>query len=59
MGTKSEKNHVTHCITEFVKAARQAPAIYFAPLRGAVLGVIGQWRKLQASDAGGGTPKAA
>lgn len=32
---------------EFVKAAKQAPAIYFAPLRGAVNGVLGQWRRCQ------------
>lgn len=32
---------------EFIKAAKQAPAIYFAPLRGAVNGVLGQWRRCQ------------
>lgn len=50
---------VEHCLTEFVKAAQQAPAIYFAPVRGAISGVICQWRKLQARDSDGGTPKAA
>ena len=50
---------VEHCLTEFVKAAQQAPAIYFAPVRGAISGVIGQWRKLQSRDSDGGTPKAA
>lgn len=53
------KHHLAVLFAEFVKAARQVPAIYFAPIRGAVMGVISQWRKLQANDAGGGTPKAA
>ncbi|MCT9827480.1 hypothetical protein [Pseudomonas veronii] len=50
---------VEHCLSEFVKAAQQAPAIYFAPVRGAISGVISQWLKLQSRDADGGTPKAA
>lgn len=36
---------------EFVKAASQGPAIYFAPLIGAFAGIVGQWRKTQASKA--------
>lgn len=30
---------------EFAKAARQGPSIYFAPVRGAVMGFLSQWRK--------------
>lgn len=56
-GNKS--TFVEHCLSEFVKAAQQAPAIYFAPVRGAISGVISQWRKLQSRDPDGGTPNAA
>ncbi len=35
------------CLIEIVKAAREAPAIYFAPLVGAFSGVAMQWKKLQ------------
>ncbi|WP_159985289.1 hypothetical protein [Pseudomonas sp. Irchel 3E13] len=56
---KTIKQHLAIIFAEFVKAVRQVPAIYFAPIRGAIMGVISQWRKLQANDAGGGTPKAA
>ena len=55
----NKRTLVEHCLSEFIKAAQQAPAIYFAPVRGAISGVIGQWRKLQARDSDGGTPKAA
>lgn len=34
---------------EFIKAAKQAPAIYFAPLLGAVNGVLRQWQKCHAA----------
>ena len=30
---------------EFAKAARQGPSIYFAPVRGAVMGFLSQWLK--------------
>lgn len=35
------------CLAEVVKAARVAPAIYFAPILGAISGVARQWNKLQ------------
>jgi len=61
MGIKSgnKSTLVEHCLSEFVKAAQQDPAIYFAPVRGAISGVICQWRKLQSRDTDGGPPKAA
>ncbi|BDC78463.1 TPA: hypothetical protein ACQQLP_006205 [Pseudomonas aeruginosa] len=38
----------TTLLAEFIRAAQQAPAIYFAPLCGAVTGILGQWRKCHA-----------
>ncbi|EMG2119882.1 hypothetical protein V4Z64_006412 [Pseudomonas aeruginosa] len=35
------------CLAEVLKAARVAPAIYFAPILGAISGVARQWNKLQ------------
>lgn len=35
------------CLNEVIKAARAAPAIYFAPIVGAFSGVASQWKKLQ------------
>lgn len=32
---------------EFITAAKQAPAIYFAPLRGAIQGLKDEWRRIQ------------
>jgi hypothetical protein len=36
---------------EFAKAAAQAPAIYFAPIIGALAGIASQWRKNHPSEA--------
>jgi hypothetical protein len=44
-------------LAEFAKAARQGPAIFFAPLRGAVIGVFSQWQKCQQKSVRG-FPKA-
>ncbi|HCE7247012.1 TPA: hypothetical protein NHR53_005608 [Pseudomonas aeruginosa] len=43
----SDKGPIKGCIAEVIKAARAAPAIYFAPLVGAFTGVALQWKKLQ------------
>lgn len=37
--------HVLSFRAEFVAAAKQAPAIYFAPLVGAVEGVVACWKR--------------
>jgi len=42
-------------VVEFITAAREAPRIYFAPLRGAITGVILQWRQLQNCHQNSGT----
>lgn len=39
--------HIKACLQEVSKAARVAPAIYFAPIVGAISGVARQWKKLQ------------
>ncbi|EKF7417633.1 hypothetical protein ACK249_005159 [Pseudomonas aeruginosa] len=44
---KGASGPIKGCIAEVIKAARAAPAIYFAPLVGAFTGVALQWKKLQ------------
>ena len=45
MSTLASSSVFTEYCGEFAKAARQGPSIYFAPIRGAVLGVLSQWKR--------------
>lgn len=48
--TTSENESVSllkGCLREMLNAAQEAPAIYFAPIVGAITGVARQWSKLQ------------
>lgn len=47
---ESNASWIAGTIDEFTKAAHEAPAIYFAPVRGAVQGVVSQWQKLRSRN---------
>lgn len=51
----TEGSKVRRAVAEFITAAREAPRIYFAPLRGAITGVTLQWRQLQNCHQNSGT----
>ncbi|WP_158491249.1 hypothetical protein [Pseudomonas mandelii] len=56
----SNTSWIVDSFDEFAKAALEAPAIYFAPARGAIQGVVQQWRKLRERNGPrGNTPKRA